>query len=67
MEALAADAVGDRECPWFPVLPLDQLHLPHWQLWPEGFLPSASASLHHAHFDLPALVHAHAIVFLQRC
>ncbi|PWR10179.1 hypothetical protein DKT68_09900 [Micromonospora acroterricola] len=32
---------------------------PHWQLCPEAGRPIFSASLHHAHFDRPALTHAH--------
>jgi hypothetical protein len=42
--------------------PFNQEHLPHWQLCPDGGRPIAPASLHHAHFGLPALTHAHAMI-----
>ena len=38
-----------------------QEQLPHWQLWRDFGSLWASASLHHAHFDFPALVHAQPI------
>jgi len=42
----------------------DYEQLPHWQLWRGAGIPWASASLHHAHFGLPALVHAHVAIYI---
>ncbi|GAB3810412.1 hypothetical protein GCM10027605_48490 [Micromonospora zhanjiangensis] len=46
---------------------ISQEHLPHWQLCPDFGLPIFSASLHQAHFDRPALIHAQPIVAPIKC